>query len=177
MKQGTAGKVWFVGAGPGDLELITVRGREVLAAADVVVYDESVHPDFLQTAPEGAEALNVGRQPHLHPMTVEEIAGLLVQRAGEGRNVVRLLGGDPFVFGPGVREALALAAAGVAFEIVPGVTSTVAVPAYAGIPILHPDIARSYAVLRGDAASTAPGSRIDWARLATAVSRRRRPWL
>jgi uroporphyrinogen III methyltransferase / synthase len=164
-----SGKVWMVGAGPGDPELITVRGREALQAADVIVYDEAVNPDFLHFASEGAEALNAGRQPQLHPMTRDEITNLLIQRARDGLQVVRLLGGDPFVFGPGVREAEAVAAAGITFEIVPGVTSTVAAPAYAGIPILHPDFARSYAVAAGDAAGTAPESLIDWSRLATAT--------
>ena len=163
------GKVWMVGVGPGDPELITVRGTEVLSRAEVVVYDETVNPEYLESAPDGAEVFNAGRQPTLHAMTEREIAGLLIQRAGEGKNVVRLLGGDPFVFGPGVGEALALAAAGVPFEIVPGVTSTVAAPAYAGIPVLHPDLARSYAVVAGDAAGTAPESLINWDRLATAV--------
>jgi uroporphyrinogen III methyltransferase/synthase len=164
-----SGKVWMVGVGPGDPELITVRGREALETADVIVFDESVNPDLLYLAPEGAEVLNAGRQPLLHRMSTEEITNLIVQRAREGRQVVRLLGGDPFVFGPGVREALQVAAAGVTFEIVPGVTSTVAAPAYAGIPILHPDIARSYAVVAGDAAGTAPESMTDWSKLATAV--------
>ena len=164
-----SGKVWMVGAGPGDPELITVRGREVLAAADVVVYDEAVNPDFLHFAPDGAEVLYVGSQPALHPMTRNEVTGLMVQRARDDKQVVRLLGGDPFVFGPGVREAELIARAGVAFEIVPGVTSTVAAPAYAGIPILHPDYARSYAVLAGGAADTAAESLIDWSKLATAV--------
>lgn len=163
------GKVWMVGVGPGDPELITVRGSDVLRRAEVIVYDETVNPDFLEEVPDGVEVLNVGRQPLLHPMTEEEIAALLVQRAGEGKNVVRLLGGDPFVFGPGVGEALALAAAGVTFEIVPGVTSSVAAPAYAGIPVLHPSLARSYAVLDGSAQGTGPDSPIRWSRLATAV--------
>jgi uroporphyrinogen III methyltransferase/synthase len=163
------GKVWMVGVGPGDPELITVRGREALQAADVVVYDGAVNPDLLYLAPEGAEVLNVVQQPLLHSMTSEEITHLLVQRAQDGLQVVRLLGGDPFVFGPGVRESEAVAAAGVTFEIVPGVTSTVAAPAYAGIPILHPDFGRSYAVLAGNAPDTAPESLIDWSRLATSV--------
>lgn len=164
-----SGKVWLVGAGPGDPALITLRGREALQAADVIVYDESVNPDFLYLASEGAEALNVGGQPLLHPMSRDEITSLLIQRARDGLQVVRLLGGDPFVFGPGVREAELVASSGVTFEIVPGVTSTVAAPAYAGVPVLHPDFARSYAVLAGDAAGTAPESLIDWSRLATGV--------
>lgn len=162
-----SGKVWMVGAGPGDPELITVRGREALAAAEVLVYDESVNPDFLLLAPDSAEVLNAGRQPLLHRMSTSEITGLLVQRARDGKRVVRLQGGDPFVLGPGVGEALRVAAAGVPFEIIPGVTSTVAAPAYAGIPILHPDLARSYAVLSGSAADTAAESLVDWSRIAT----------
>jgi uroporphyrinogen III methyltransferase/synthase len=164
-----SGKVWMVGVGPGDPDLITVLGREALARADVVVYDESVNPDFLYFAPEAAEVLFVGSQPSLHPMTPDEITHLLAGRAEEGRQVVRLLGGDPFVFGAGVREAEAVAAAGVPFEIVPGVTASVAAPAYAGIPVIHPDFARSYVVLSGDAASTAAESLVDWDKLARAV--------
>jgi uroporphyrinogen III methyltransferase/synthase len=164
-----SGKVWMVGAGPGDPELITVRGREALQAADVIVYDEEVNPDFLHLAPDGVEVLNVGQQPLLHSMSRNEITNLLVQRAQDGLQVVRLLGGDPFVFGPGVHEAEAVAAAGVTFEIVPGVTSTVAAPAYAGIPVLHPNFGRSYAVLAGNPPDTAPESLIDWSRLATSV--------
>jgi len=164
-----SGKVWMVGVGPGDPDLITVHGREALARAEVVVYDEFVNPDFLHFAADSAEVLFAGRQPSLHPLTVDEITGLLIQRARDGKHVVRLLGGDPFVFGSGVREAEAVAAAGVPFEIVPGVTSSVAAPAYAGIPVLHPDLARSYAVLSGNAAGTATESLVDWSRLATAV--------
>ncbi|MGH2587369.1 MAG: uroporphyrinogen-III C-methyltransferase [Dehalococcoidia bacterium] len=164
-----SGKVWMVGAGPGDPELITVRGRDALANADVIVYDDAVNPDFLHLAPDSAEVLNAGSRPLLHQMMPAEITGLLVERARAGKQVVRLLGGDPFVLGPGVRESEAVAAAGVPFEIVPGVTSSVAAPAYAGIPVLHPDLARSYAVLAGDATGTAPESLVDWSKLATAV--------
>lgn len=160
------GKVWMVGAGPGDPDLMTVRGREVLAAADVVVYDASVDSDALDLAPEAAEVLFSDRDP-LHGTATPELIRTLAQRTADGKTVVRLLGGDPFVFGPGVGEAVALAAAGVALEIVPGVTSTVAAPAYAGIPILHPDLARSYAVLTGDAASTAAESMVEWDKVAS----------
>lgn len=160
------GKVWMVGAGPGDPDLMTVRGRDVLAAADVVVYDASVSKDFLDLAPEGAEVILAGREPS-HGLATREVTRVMAARAADGKQVVRLLGGDPFVFGPGVREAVALAAAGVAFEVVPGVTSTVAAPAYAGIPILHPELARSFAVLTGDAASTAAESMVDWSNVAT----------
>lgn len=160
------GKVWMVGTGPGNPDLITVRGREVLDAAEVLVYDGAVGAGFVDLAPDGAEVFNVGSQPPLHSMSHGEITDLLAQKARDGKNVVRLLGGDPFVFGPGVEEAEALAAARVPFEIVPGVTSTVAAPAYAGIPILHPNSARSYAVLTGDAASTAAESLIDWSSVA-----------
>lgn len=162
------GKVWMVGAGPGDPDLMTVRGREVLAAADVVVYDASVDADALDLAPEAAEVLFSDRDP-LHGTATPELIRTLAQRTADGKTVVRLLGGDPFVFGPGVGEAVALAAAGVALEIVPGVTSTVAAPAYAGIPILHPNLARSYAVLTGDAASTAAESMVAWEKVASAA--------
>src|SRR6187431_986784 len=110
-------KVWLVGAGPGDPDLITIRGREALQTADVIIYDEEINPDILHLAPDGAEVFNVGQQPLLHSMSRNEITNLLVQRAQDGLQVVRLFGGDPFVFGPGVHEAEAVAAAGVTFEI------------------------------------------------------------
>jgi uroporphyrinogen III methyltransferase/synthase len=163
------GKVWMVGAGPGDPELITVRGREALAAADVVLYDEAINPAVLDLAPESAETLYVGAETHLHPLAPAAVVKLLADRAAEGKQIVRLLGGDPFVFGGGVHEAEALAAAGTPFELVPGVTSTVAAPAYAGIPVVFPRYARSYAVTAGNPAGTAPESLVNWAALATAA--------
>ncbi|HWP30097.1 MAG TPA: uroporphyrinogen-III C-methyltransferase, partial [Chloroflexota bacterium] len=145
----TEGKVYLVGAGPGDPGLLTVRGREVLAHAEVLVYDRLVAPELVALAPPEAERIYAGKAPGQHTLSQAEINALLVARARAGRRVVRLKGGDPFVFGRGGEEAEALAAAGVPFEIVPGVTSAVAVPAYAGIPLTHRALASSFVVATG----------------------------
>lgn len=142
------GKVYLVGAGPGDPGLLTLRGRDCLAQAQVVVVDRLVHPDLLRFAPQ-AEVIDVGKQPDHHPIPQEQINQLLIEHARQGKIVVRLKGGDPFVFGRGGEEALALGAAGIPFEIVPGVSSAIAVPAYAGIPVTHRGLACSVAILTG----------------------------
>ncbi|MEX2275059.1 MAG: uroporphyrinogen-III C-methyltransferase [Actinomycetota bacterium] len=159
------GRVILVGAGPGDPELITVRGARVLAEADVVVYDRLAPPELLDLAPD-AERLYVGKEPGTSAMKQEQIGELLVARALAGQVVVRLKGGDPFVFGRGGEEMLACVDAGVPCEVVPGVTSAVAAPALAGIPVTHRGIAQSFAVVT---ASTAHGDDVDLARVATAV--------
>ncbi len=164
-----SGKVWLVGAGPGDPGLITVRGHEALRRAEVVVYDRLVAPEFLEIVPEGAEVIYVGDQPGLHSVSQDEVNTLLIARAREGRAVVRLTGGDPFVLGPGDEEAAALRAAGVPFEVVNGVTSAIAAPAYAGIPITQTGLAATFAVVSGNEEREGPGAPIDWAKLATAV--------
>lgn len=160
------GTVSLVGAGPGDPGLITVRGSEVLRAADIVVYDRLVSPELLDLAPADAERIYAGKEPGRSALSQEAINSLLVEQALEGRSVVRLKGGDPFVFGRGGEEALACAKAGVPFEVVPGVTSAVAAPALAGIPVTHRGLAQSFAVAT---ASTAHGDEVDLARVATAV--------
>jgi uroporphyrin-III C-methyltransferase len=160
------GRVLLVGAGPGDPELITVRGARALAEADVVVYDRLVAPALLDLAQAGAERIYVGKEPGRRPMPQERISRLLVDRALEGFLVVRLKGGDPFVFGRGGEEALACVRAGVAFEVVPGVTSAIAAPAYAGVPVTHRGLARSVAVVTG---SSAHGDDVDLTAVATAV--------
>lgn len=158
-----AGRVFLVGAGPGDPGLLTVRGREVLERADVVVYDRLVDPAILAHCPRGCERVYAGKAPGKHAMTQVEINRTLVERAARGLQVVRLKGGDPFVFGRGGEEAQALVATGIAFEVVPGVTSAVAVPAYAGIPVTHRDHASSFAVVTGHERSDGdPGARVDW---------------
>ncbi len=131
------GKCFLVGAGPGDLGLVTLRAKECIEQAEVIVFDYLCNPEMLQWAPKNAETIFAGKKAGAHTLTQEEINALLVQKAGEGKRVVRLKGGDPFVFGRGGEEALALAHAGVAFEIVPGITSAIAGPAYAGIPVTH----------------------------------------
>lgn len=141
------GRVYLVGAGPGDPELITVKGRRLLGAADVVVYDRLANPALLDLVPSGAERVYVGKKPGDHALRQEAINSLLIERARRGLVVVRLKGGDPFVFGRGGEEAEALAQAGVAWEYVPGVTSAVAVPGYAGIPVTHRALGSHFTVL------------------------------
>ncbi|HEX4630139.1 MAG TPA: uroporphyrinogen-III C-methyltransferase [Chthoniobacterales bacterium] len=131
------GKCFLVGAGPGDLGLLTLRAKECIERADVVVYDYLCNPEMLRWAPESAERIFAGKKAGAHTLTQEQINALLVEKTREGKNVVRLKGGDPFLFGRGGEEAQALAAAKLAFVIVPGVTSAIAGPAYAGIPVTH----------------------------------------
>jgi uroporphyrinogen III methyltransferase/synthase len=131
------GKCFLVGAGPGDLGLVTLRAKECIEQADVIVYDYLSNPEMLKWAPETAELIYVGKKAGAHTRTQDEINALLIEKAQSGKQVVRLKGGDPFVFGRGGEEAQALAAADVAFAIVPGITSAIAGPAYAGIPVTH----------------------------------------
>jgi uroporphyrin-III C-methyltransferase len=161
------GTVALVGAGPGDPGLMTVRGLALLRRADVVVYDRLVEPSLLDAAPR-ARKIFAGKASGDHALPQDEINALLVRHARAGRRVVRLKGGDPFVFGRGGEEAEALARAGVPFEIVPGVSAAIAAPAYAGIPVTHRGLASSFAVVTGHECG-AGDERVDWARLATAV--------
>lgn len=160
------GRVYLVGAGPGDPRLLTLRGAELLREADVVVFDRLISPSLLELAPARAELISVGKEAGTPHRSQAEINRLLVEHARLGRAVVRLKGGDPFVFGRGGEEALACARAGVPCEIVSGVTSAVAAPAAAGIPLTHRDLARSFAVVT---ASTTDGSGPDWSTLARSV--------
>ena len=162
------GKVYLVGAGPGDPGLLTVRALELLRRADVIVYDQLVNPELLDEASSAALRIYVGKEGGRHCIAQEEINQVLLRYARQGHEVVRLKGGDPFVFGRGGEEAEALVDAGIPFEIVPGVSSAVAVPAYAGIPLTHRKFASSFAVVTGHEALK-PESSIDWAKLATAV--------
>ncbi len=143
------GKVWLVGAGPGDPELISVRGLRLIQQADVIVHDRLVAPQLIAEANAKAEIINVGKAPTKKRYPQNEINRILVEQAQLGRNVVRLKGGDPFVFGLGGDEIAALVAAGIAFEVVPGVSSALAAPAYAGIPVTHRGLASSLVVLAG----------------------------
>ncbi len=161
-----AGTVYLVGAGPGDPSLITVRGLALLRRAEVVVYDRLVHPGLLGEAHPGAERVYVGKAPGRHACPQEAIHTLLIERARQGCVVVRLKGGDPFVFGRGGEEGAALAGAGVRFEVVPGVTSAVSVPACAGIPVTHRGVASAFTVVTGHAC--AASSEPDWAALGEA---------
>ncbi len=157
------GIVYLVGAGPGDPGLLTLRGAEVLRSADVVVHDRLVAPALLDLAPAGAERVDVGKEPGRPGPSQEEICRLLLERARAGLRVVRLKGGDPFVFGRGGEEVLACARAGVPFEVVPGVSAATAAPAAAGIPLTHRGLARSFAVVT---ASGAGGEAVDLAPVA-----------
>jgi uroporphyrinogen III methyltransferase/synthase len=163
------GCITLVGAGPGDPGLMTVRGLAALRRAEVVVYDRLVDPRLLDEAPPRARRVFVGKASGAHTLPQDEINTLLVAHARRGRRVVRLKGGDPFVFGRGGEEAEALAAAGIPFEVVPGVTSAVAAPAAAGIPLTHRSVASSFAVVTGHEDDRRASGRVDWSRLATAV--------
>ena len=165
----TPGKVYLVGAGPGDPGLITVRGLELLRQAHIVFFDRLVHPQLLDEAPPAAARVYVGKEVGTHCVPQQQINGLLIAHARCGQLVIRLKGGDPFVFGRGGEEAEALAAAGIPFEIVPGVSSAVAVPAYAGIPLTHRQLASSFAVVTGHEGGGKDFSAVNWAGLATAV--------
>lgn len=143
------GKVWLVGAGPGDVSLMTLKGRDVLAEADVVVYDALVRGGMMSLMPEGAELIYAGKRAGNHTMRQEEINSLLLEKALEGKRVVRLKGGDPFLFGRGGEELELLVQNGIDFEIVPGVTSAFAAPAFAGIPVTHRDCCRGVSVITG----------------------------
>ena len=148
-----------MGAGPGDPGLMTVRGLELIRSCEALVYDRLVAPELVDAAPEGARRLYVGKRRG-GGVPQEEINALLVSLAREGLTVVRLKGGDPFVLGRGGEEAQALSAAGLGFEVVPGITSAVAVPAYAGIPVTHRGVAPAFAVVSGH-------DRTDWAEYAS----------
>lgn len=160
------GRVYLVGAGPGDPGLLTVRGRQLLEQAEVVVYDYLASPRLLELAPPSAERIYVGKQAAAHTLRQEQINQLLVEQARLGRLVVRLKGGDPFIFGRGGEEALALAEAGVEFEVVPGVTSGVAGPAYAGIPVTHRNVATCVGLVAGHETPDKGEPTMDWPALA-----------
>ena len=165
-----AGRVILVGAGPGDPDLITRRGARRLAVADVVVYDALACPDLLALAPPGAECINVGKRGHDPPTSAQhEINQLLIERARAGLTVVRLKGGDPFVFGRGGEEARACVDAGIPFEVVPGVSAALAAPTYAGIPITDREHAASFAVVTGHKDPTRVTAETRWRELATAA--------
>ena len=160
------GHVALVGAGPGDPELITVKGRRLLAQADVVVADRLVPGMLLGELRPEVEFVDAAKIPYGPSAAQEEINRILVERAGEGRFVVRLKGGDPFVFGRGGEEVLACAKAGVPVTVVPGVTSSIAAPALAGIPVTHRGVAHEFAVVSGHVPPDDPQSLVNWGALA-----------
>lgn len=163
-----AGTVYLVGAGPGDPDLITVKGLRCLQLADVILYDRLVNPELLKHAKEGAQLVYCGKLPHYHTMKQETINHFLVKYAKKGLQVVRLKGGDPFVFGRGGEEAEECAKNDVAFEIVPGITAGIAASAYAGIPVTHRTLSKSFAFVTGHQAGDEEAEH-QWAHLAKAV--------
>src|SRR6266481_9607528 len=168
MKLRSKGTCILAGAGPGDIGLVTLRTKEAVEQAEVIVYDYLCNSEILKWAPPDAEFVYVGKKSGRHSLRQEEINQFLIDKTNEGRRVVRLKGGDPFVFGRGGEEAEALAGARIPFEIVPGVSSAVAVPAYAGIPLTHRGVASSFTVVTGHGSASGGDSGVDWARLARA---------
>src|SRR5580700_740823 len=156
-------KVYLVGAGPGDPELITMKGRRLLERADSILYDHLANPALLDLAPAQAERIYVGKKKSVHAFTQEEICAMLIERARRGWNVVRLKGGDPFIFGRGGEEAEALADAGIPFEIVPGVTTPLGIAAYTGVPLTHREHTSAVTFVTGHAVDA-----IDWDRVGMA---------
>ena len=163
------GKVYIVGAGPGDIGLLTVKGLKCLRKAEVVVYDFHLNAQILNYINHDAEFIYAGKRGGKHDMTQDNINRTLVEKAKEGKIICRLKGGDPFVFGRGGEEAEALVDEGISFEVVPGISSSVSAPAYAGIPLTHRSYSSSFAVVPGYEDVTKKESSIDWGRLATGV--------
>ena len=159
-------KVFLVGAGPGDPGLLTIRAAEVLKTADVLLYDALAADAIVALAPESCERIYAGKRGGDRAMPQNEIEALTIRKAREGKRVVRLKGGDPFLFGRGGEEAQALHAAGIEFEIVPGISSALAAPAYAGIPVTHRDHNTVLTIVSGHEDPTKERSAIDWSRLA-----------
>ena len=166
----STGTIYITGAGPGDEKLITLRAVEVLKMADAVVYDYLVNDSLLAYCRPDCERIYAGKKANHHTLPQEEINVLLIELAQKHTHVVRLKGGDPFVFGRGGEEAMALKQANIAFEIIPGVTSGIAVPAYAGIPVTHRECCSMVTFVSGHKAVNKPDDEINWAALATLES-------
>ncbi|WNY27021.1 uroporphyrinogen-III C-methyltransferase [Methanolapillus ohkumae] len=160
------GKVYLVGSGPGDPDLLTVKARRLIDNAEVVVYDQLPGKAILDLIPKTAEKIDAGKYAGNHTLTQDEINAVIVQKAKEGKNVLRLKGGDPYVFGRGGEEAEELIKAGLSFEVVPGITSAVAVPAYAGIPITHRESNSMVTFITGHEDPTKDETGLDWELLA-----------
>ncbi|MGB6681218.1 MAG: uroporphyrinogen-III C-methyltransferase [Candidatus Bathyarchaeia archaeon] len=163
------GKVYLVGSGPGDLGLLTLKGLELLKKADVIIYDRLVSKAIIQEIPSKTKKLYVGKSTGKHSVPQEKINQLIIKESKQGKRVVRLKGGDPFIFGRGGEEAQSLFSASIPFEIVPGISSASAVPAYAGIPLTHRDYASSAAIVTGHEGWAKKGSQVNWEGLAKAV--------
>jgi uroporphyrin-III C-methyltransferase len=162
------GKVYLVGAGPGDPKLLTLRAADLLSKADIVIYDRLVGKSILLLAPKTARKIYVGKRSGKHEVPQDKINELLIKASSEGQIIVRLKGGDPFLFGRGGEEAEVLAENNIRFELVPGVTSAVAAPEYAGIPLTHRDYASAVAIVTGHRAGDS-GKPVNWAKLASAA--------
>ncbi|MCK4467108.1 MAG: uroporphyrinogen-III C-methyltransferase [Desulfobacterales bacterium] len=160
------GKVYLIGAGPGDPGLITVKGLECIEKADVIIYDYLASPALLNHARENTEIIYVGKKGSIHTLSQDKISDLIVEKANMGLTVARLKGGDPFIFGRGAEEAEELIKAGISFEVVPGVTSAIAAPSYAGIPLTHRRFTSTLAFVTGHEDPTKEESNIDWTALA-----------
>lgn len=163
-----SGTCYLVGAGPGDLGLVTLRAKELIESADVLVYDALSSPQLLRWTKANCEKIYVGKRSKDHAVPQDQINGIIVEKTKEGKNVVRLKGGDPMIFGRGGEEAAELAAAGVAFEIVPGISSSIAGPAYAGIPVTHRDHNTQLTIFTGHEDPTKGFTSVDYAQLAKA---------
>ncbi|MDK9692677.1 MAG: uroporphyrinogen-III C-methyltransferase [Sulfurimonas sp.] len=156
------GKVYLTGAGPGDMELLTLKALRVIKEADVIIYDRLANPDILEEAKSGCEFVYVGKEDGRHIVPQDDINEVIYQNALKHENVVRLKGGDPFVFGRGGEEALYLHERGVAFEVIPGITSAISAPAYAGIPVTHRGVSVSFRVVTGHESPNKKESQIPW---------------
>jgi len=156
------GKVYLTGAGPGDIELLTVKALRVVREADVIIYDRLANPDILKEAKDGCEFVYVGKEDSYHTLPQEEINEVIYQNALKHENVVRLKGGDPFVFGRGGEEGIYLYERDIKFEFIPGITSAIAVPEYAGIPVTHRGITVSFRVVTGHESNGKDHSQIPW---------------
>jgi uroporphyrin-III C-methyltransferase len=168
MDKGKSGKVYLIGAGPGDPKLLTLKAAEALAKSDVIVYDYLVNPAILAMARPGVELIYVGKQSGQPSISQTEINQILIEQSGKGKIVARLKGGDPFIFGRGGEEALALVAKGIKWEIIPGISSGVAAASYAGIPLTHRDYASSVAFVTGHG-SEKNHNKVDWFTIANTV--------
>ncbi|MDD2653201.1 MAG: uroporphyrinogen-III C-methyltransferase [Sulfurimonas sp.] len=156
------GKVYLTGAGPGDIELLTLKALRVIKEADVIIYDRLANPDILEEAKSGCEFVYVGKEDGRHIVPQDDINEVIYQNALKHENVVRLKGGDPFVFGRGGEEALYLQERGIAFEVIPGITSAISAPAYAGIPVTHRGVSVSFRVVTGHESPNKKESQIPW---------------
>ncbi|MFX4233137.1 uroporphyrinogen-III C-methyltransferase [Aliarcobacter butzleri] len=155
-------KVYLTGAGPGDVELLTLKAVKAIQNADILIYDRLVNPEILELAKKECELIYVGKEDKKHTLPQEDINELIYQASLKYENVVRLKGGDPFVFGRGAEEALYLKQRGIKFEIIPGITSAIAVPAYAGIPVTHRGLTTSFRVVTGHENPKKKISQIEW---------------